>query len=60
MGLSPGARHWGVCPHRHLLPSLIPSHPCRLAREREGLQLERDGLCRELREATECREVGAA
>jgi len=54
--------------HSHLLPPLIPrmrypltpSPSRRLARERDTLQRERKGLCQELREATECREVGAA
>lgn len=39
---------------------LTPSHPRRLARERDTLQQECNGLCQELRESTECREVGAA
>lgn len=39
---------------------LIPSHSLRLAQERNSLQQECKELCQELREATECREVGAA
>ena len=65
MGLSPGAGHY---PLPHLLPPLAPRtrHPLtlsrsyRLAQERDALQQDCNGLRQELREATECREVGAA
>lgn len=60
MGLSPDV----MIPIPPLAPKtqhpLIPSHPLRLAQERNSLQQERKELCQELREATECREVGAA
>lgn len=47
-------------PQNTARPDPIPSHPHRLARERNSLQQECKELCQELREATECREVGAA
>lgn len=60
MGLSPDV----MIPIPPLAPKtqhpLIPSHPLRLAQERDSLQQECDQLSQELQEATECREVGAA